>query len=149
MSINYNNVIFLTFELDNRIKRIMKLYCEVVIRDVLPALRSLVTRELLLTHRMSQTEVSKKLGVTQPAVSQYKKALRGTGVRKLQSKLQSNKEVASIIREFSKELANKNIAPEETQLKFLEISHKIIDEGLVPVENHIHSEIPCHICFKV
>lgn len=123
----------------------MKLYCEVVIRDVLPALRSLVTRELLQTHKMSQIEVSKKLGVTQPAVSQYKKKLRGGSVKKLQS----NRHVARIVRQFSNAIAKQNVTAEETQIKFLEISHKIVEEGLVPVEDHFHSQIPCHICFKV
>jgi len=139
---NDNDVIFLTLRSDNTS---MKLYCEVVIRDVLPALRSLVTRELLQTHKMSQIEVSKKLGVTQPAVSQYKKKLRGGSVKKLQS----NRHVARIVRQFSNAIAKQNVTAEETQIKFLEISHKIVEEGLVPVEDHFHSQIPCHICFKV
>ena len=115
----------------------MKLYCEVVVQDVLPALRSLVTRELLKKYRMNQTEISKKLGITQPAVSQYKKELRGIRVKRLQS----NREVIKLVESFSKEIANKKMTSGQTNAKFLELSRKII-------EKELKSSMPCRICFK-
>ncbi len=53
--------------------------CEVVVKEVLPAIRAMLVRELVERHRLSQVEVARKLGITQPAVSQYLRMLRGAG----------------------------------------------------------------------
>lgn len=53
--------------------------CEIVVKEVLPALRAILVRDLVRRHRLSQVEVARKLGVTQPAVSQYLSFLRGVG----------------------------------------------------------------------
>ncbi len=53
--------------------------CEVVVKDVLPAIRAMLVRELIEHHHLSQVEVASKLGITQPAVSQYLRMLRGAG----------------------------------------------------------------------
>lgn len=45
---------------------------------ILPAIRALIAKELLETHKLKQEDVAKKLGVTQPAVSQYKREVRGS-----------------------------------------------------------------------
>jgi len=57
----------------------MKPPCEVVVKEVLPAIRAMLVRELIGHHRLSQVEVADKLGITQPAVSQYLRMLRGAG----------------------------------------------------------------------
>ena len=115
----------------------MKLYCEVVVKDVLPALRSLVTKELLQNYEMNQVEVSKKLGITQPAVSQYKKELRGNLVKKLGK----NKDSMRLVKILSKKIAKGKMTSAQTNIKFLELSRKIIQKEL-------KSSIPCRICFK-
>jgi len=125
----------------------MKLYCEVVVQDILPAVRSLITKELIQSFKMNQVEISRRLGVTQPAVSLYKKEMRGSRIKRLAE----NKEVMKLVRNFSRDIASKNIPPEEIQHKFLEISHKIVDKKLASLEDEelISSEqIPCNICFK-
>lgn len=53
--------------------------CEVVVKEVLPAIRAMLVKELVERHRLSQVEVAYKLGITQPAVSQYLRMLRGAG----------------------------------------------------------------------
>lgn len=55
----------------------MKLDFEIM-AEILPSIRAEVARELVLTHKLSQLEVSRMLGVSQPAVSQYVRQLRGT-----------------------------------------------------------------------
>lgn len=57
----------------------MKPPCEVVVKDVLPAIRAMLVKELIEHHHLSQVEVASKLGITQPAVSQYLRMLRGAG----------------------------------------------------------------------
>ena len=123
----------------------MKLYCEVVVQDVLPAVRSLITRELIDNYKMNQTDISKKLGVTQPAVSLYKKQMRGSKIKKLES----DRDVMRIVRGFSKEIALKNIPQKEVQMKFLEISHRIVHKDLANEGGAFASDqLPCNICFK-
>ena len=59
----------------------MKTVFEVVSQEVLPCLRSLVAKKLL-ENGFSQKQVADRLGLSQPAISQYKKNLRGhrTGI---------------------------------------------------------------------
>lgn len=45
--------------------------CEVVVKRLLPVLRALVARELMVVYGWTQSETADKLGVTQPAVSSY------------------------------------------------------------------------------
>jgi len=55
---------------------LMKTKCEVMVKDMLPSLRAMIAIELM-GRGLSQTDIAKKLGVSQPAVSQYTKQLRG------------------------------------------------------------------------
>lgn len=123
----------------------MKLYCEVVVGDVLPALRALITNELIKKFNLTQREVAEKLGVTQPAISQYGKFLRGEKGKELQK----NKKVISLVEEFSEDISNGKISPEDAASKILEISHMIVDKKIVYPEEGIAAEkVPCTICFK-
>jgi hypothetical protein len=51
--------------------------CEMAVRVVLPSLRALVARELTTTHSLKQEDIASALGVTQSAISQYVRSLRG------------------------------------------------------------------------
>ena len=55
----------------------MKPFCEIVAFEILPAVRAMVARELVIKHRLSQRRAALLLGVSQPAISQYKRDLRG------------------------------------------------------------------------
>jgi predicted transcriptional regulator len=58
----------------------MKIPCEIVVWYVLPTIRKDIARELVEKHKMSQTEVAKRFGVTGAAISQYLKRKRGENV---------------------------------------------------------------------
>ena len=55
-----------------------KLMCEIMAQDVLPSLRAFIAKELILEYKMNQIAVAEWLGVSQPAVSQYVRQLRGS-----------------------------------------------------------------------
>ena len=55
----------------------MKPLCEIVAGQVLPTIRAMVVKDLIKRYELSQVAAAKKLGITQPAVSQYVSALRG------------------------------------------------------------------------
>jgi len=122
----------------------MKLYCELVVGEVLPALRALITNELIQNFGMTQTEVAKRLGLTQPAISQYRKYLRGERVRELEK----NKKAMKIIRDFSDEIAGEKISAENAVERILQISHMIVNERIIYDKEIIQHNIPCEICFK-
>lgn len=61
----------------------MRLPCEDIVNEVLPAVRSLVAKRLH-EHGYSQTEIAELLDLTQPAVSQYLDASRGKNVRRIE-----------------------------------------------------------------
>lgn len=74
----------------------MRLICETVVKDILPAVRSLVAKELDETG-YSQTEIADILGITQPAVSQYLSAARGKKVQKITEDEESYDEVKDLV----------------------------------------------------
>jgi len=49
----------------------MKTPCELVVGKILPSLRASVVKELSGKYHMKQSDIAKKLGITQASVSQY------------------------------------------------------------------------------
>jgi hypothetical protein len=56
--------------------------CEEISKDALPAIRAILVKDLTERHGLNQVEVARRLGITQPAVSQYLRSLRGAGLAK-------------------------------------------------------------------
>jgi len=92
----------------------MKLYCEEFVLNVLPVIRKYIVRKLYKEYGMSQKEIAKKLGITQAAVSQYIKGIRGV------KEIELSEEMQKIIDEICKELYNEN-----TSLKIKNLFCKI------------------------
>jgi len=122
----------------------MKLYCEFVVGEIFPALRALITNELIKNFDLTQNEIASRLGVTQPAISQYKKYLRGERVKELEK----NKKAMRLIKDFSKTIADKQISAESAAEQMLKISHMIVDEKIIYDKEIIQHNFPCDICFK-
>ncbi len=123
----------------------MKPFCEIIVADVLPALRAIVANELSKAHGLTQTQISKKLGMTQPAISQYMSELRGRKVKIILS----NKKVMELVKKLSQEIAIGDVSPEYIHKKLCEICKLIREEGVIC---DLHEEAcpsigPCKICF--
>ena len=58
----------------------MPLPCEFAVKSIVPAFRSLVAKELAESYNLKQEEIAELLEVTQPAISQYTRNLRGKTV---------------------------------------------------------------------
>lgn len=80
----------------------MKIFCETIFADIIPAIRAIVAKDLIEKYDLTQSEVSKRLGITQPAVSQYKSGLRG---KKLENIL-SNKKLMKWIDKLTLDIAS-------------------------------------------
>lgn len=59
----------------------MKVPCELIIWNILPAIRREFARILVEDFNLTQRETAKKLGVTESAVSQYLKFKRGNAIK--------------------------------------------------------------------
>ena len=59
----------------------MKTPCELVVGKILPALRASVVKELSGKYHMKQSDIAKKLGITQASVSQYLSSARAGGTK--------------------------------------------------------------------
>jgi len=80
----------------------MRPICESFVR-ITPALRSAIARTLIEKYKLSQSEVAIKLGVSQPAVSQYLKNIRG-----MQSKMLRNPAVEEEINKVCEKMVKEN-----------------------------------------
>lgn len=55
----------------------MQFPCEVLVKNILPAIRAIMVRELRDTHNIAQKDIAELLGITQPSVSYYLHGERG------------------------------------------------------------------------
>jgi len=73
-----------------------KHFAEVIVQDILPAVRALVAKQLVEKHNLTQQVAAGKIGVTQAAVSQYNRELRGWKVKFLSKDDLIMKEVSAL-----------------------------------------------------
>jgi len=122
----------------------MKPFCEVVVTSVLPAIRSIITRELLNTYGLTQKEAADLLGLTQPAVSQYIRESRGVKVKLLERQ----PKIMKMIDDLSRDIMHEKIRPGGLQLKFCKICKTVRENRIIC---HLHEEMypsiaPCSEC---
>ncbi len=122
----------------------MKPVCEVMVLEILPGVRAMVARKLVEDHGFSQKVAAEKLGTTQPAISQYKRELRG-------HKLKIFKDVPRLIQmteSLARRTASGELSQEQISLEFCEICKFIRSSGIAC---RIHKEMypsleDCRIC---
>ena len=124
----------------------MKPFCEVIVTSVLPAIRSVMTRELLNTYGLTQKEAADLLGLTQPAISQYIRESRGTKVKLLERQ----PKIMEMIDNLSRDIFHEKLRPRDLQVRFCEICKSIRESRIIC---HLHEEIypsiaPCSECLE-
>jgi predicted transcriptional regulator len=75
----------------------MKPYCEIVVQLVLPKMRALIAKRLMEKYKLTQQDAASKLGLTQSAISQYTRELRGSKVKILEKDEIVNKEIEKFV----------------------------------------------------
>ena len=105
----------------------MKPPCEIIAQEILPAVRAMIAVNLLKTYGLSQKEVAERMGTTQPAVSQYKREIRGYKTLFIRR----NPELLNMVQGLSKKLAYKKIPVEELTFEFCKICIEIRKKGLL------------------
>lgn len=95
----------------------MLLPSEIESKLLIPAIRAILSKEMVIERGLKEEEVARMLGITQAAVSNY---LRGTrGDNELISKLMSLSEIMSMIKEISNDLSTSRAYTAKTLSKFI------------------------------
>jgi len=95
----------------------MLLPSEIESKLLIPAVRAILSKELVVEKGLKEDEVARMLGITQAAVSNY---LRGTrGDNEIISKLTSLSEIMSMIKEISADLSTNRAYTAKTLSKFI------------------------------
>lgn len=122
--------------------------CELVVRYVLPAFRSLVAKELVEKYSFSQVAAAEKLGTTQAAVSYYLDSKRG---EKRIKQLESITVVQSVASETAKGIANGKTSSTDAMMQFCKLCIILRTEDIVCELHKDSISLPetCKLCFGV
>ncbi len=123
----------------------MLLPAEIESKSMIPALRAILAKKLAEQHNIREDQISKMLGVTQAAVSNY---IRGTrGDPKLILQLSSQKQIVEMIDEISENLASNKAYTPASLSKFIGICNYIKTSLLIcDIHHNLESDIDEAIC---
>jgi len=124
----------------------MKPYCEVASQYLLPTLRALVAKTLMEKYKLTQQSAASKLGLTQSAISQYTRQLRGSKVKIIEK----DKSIIDEIEKFSGRIVSGELNSLTALDAFCDIC-RIIRKKKMLCEIHIKyfPELKdCNICLK-
>ena len=119
--------------------------CEIVVRYVLPAFRSMVTKELVEKHGFTQVAAAKKLGTTQAAISYYLDAKRGGNQLK---QLGSNPAIQAAIISIAEGIASNRMKAEEAMTAFCDLCNDLRRQDVICTMHQASVSLPqaCDIC---
>jgi len=123
----------------------MLLPAEIESKTLIPALRAILAKKLAEDHKIREDEISKMLGVTQAAVSNY---IRGTrGDPQLIQKLLSEEQVAKLISELCDSLTTDMAYTPSSLAKFIGLCNYIKSSLLIcDIHHNLESDIDEKVC---
>ncbi len=123
----------------------MLLPAEIESKTLIPALRAILAKKLAHDHKIREDEISKMLGVTQAAVSNY---IRGTrGDPELIKKLLSENQVAKMIDELTDSLSSDMAYTPSSLSKFIGLCNFIKSSLLIcDIHHNLESDIDEKVC---
>lgn len=123
----------------------MLLPAEIESKTLIPALRAILAKKLAEEHKIREDEISKMLGVTQAAISNY---IRGTrGDPKLIQKLAADEQVSQMLSELSDRLASDMAYTPSSLARFISLCNYIKSSLLIcEIHHNLESNIDEAIC---
>ena len=123
----------------------MLLPAEIESKSLIPALRAILAKDLANKHHIREDEISKMLGVTQAAISNY---IRGTrGDPKLIEKLLAEKQVLEMITDITDNLASDRAYTPSSLSKFIGLCNYIKTSLLIcDIHHNLESNIDDEVC---
>jgi len=124
---------------------LMLLPAEIESKTLIPALRAILAKKLAEDHNIREDEISKMLGVTQAAISNY---IRGTrGDPSLIAKLLAEKQVSALINELTDHLSSDKAYTPSSLSKFIGLCNYIKSSLLIcEIHHNLESNIDEKIC---
>jgi len=127
---------------------IMLLPAEIESKSLIPALRAILAKDLAKKYNIREDEISKMLGVTQAAVSNYIRGIRGDP--KLIEKLLCEEQVANMINEISDDLSSDRAYTPSSLSKFIGLCNYIKSSLLIcDIHHNLESNIDDEVCKSV
>jgi len=123
----------------------MLLPAEIESKTLIPALRAILAKDLANKYHIREDEISKMLGVTQAAISNY---IRGTrGDPKLIEKLLAEKQVSEMIDDITNNLSSDKAYTPSSLSKFISLCNYIKSSLLIcDIHHNLESNIDDEIC---
>lgn len=124
---------------------LMLLPAEIESKTLIPALRAILAKKLAEDHNIREDEISKMLGVTQAAISNY---IRGTrGDPSLIAKLLAEKQVSILISELTDSLSSDMAYTPSSLSKFIGLCNYIKSSLLIcEIHHNLESNIDEKVC---
>jgi len=123
----------------------MLLPAEIESKTLIPALRAILAKKLAVDHKIREDEISKMLGVTQAAVSNYIRGTRGDPA--LIEKLLAEEQVSQMIHELSDDLASDMAYTPSSLSKFIGLCNYIKSSLLIcDIHHKLESDIDEKVC---
>lgn len=104
----------------------MKPVCEIMVSEILPGIRALVAGKLVEKHSFSQMKAADRLGTTQPAISQYRAGIRGSGIKRLKD----NAELMVMVESIADRTASGELSLDMVSMEFCNLCRFMRKEGL-------------------
>ena len=123
----------------------MLLPAEIESKTLIPALRAILAKKLAQEHDIREDEISKMLGVTQAAISNY---IRGTrGDPSLIAKLLQEKQVSQLINELCDHLSSDLAYTPSSLSRFIGLCNYIKSSLLIcEIHHNLESNIDEQVC---
>ena len=123
----------------------MLLPAEIESKSLIPALRAILAKNLAKKYNVREDQISQMLGVTQAAVSNYIRGIRGDP--KLIEKLLEEKQVANMITEISDNLASDKAYTPSSLSQFIGLCNYIKSSLLIcDILHNLESDIDEVVC---
>lgn len=104
----------------------MSVPCEVAVKCVLPVVRAMVARELVVSYGLRQVDAARSLGVSQPAISLYSRNIRGRAID-----LENDPEIKRLIADVAESLAKRSPSRKDLMLMYCKICRTVRAKGLL------------------
>jgi predicted transcriptional regulator len=123
----------------------MLLPAEIESKTLIPALRAILAKKLAEDHNVREEEISKMLGVTQAAISNYIRGTRGDPA--LIAKLLSEEQVSTLINELTENLSSDMAYTPSSLSKFIGLCNYIKSSLLIcEIHHNLESNIDEKVC---
>ena len=123
----------------------MLLPAEIESKTLIPALRAILAKKLADDHNVREEEISKMLGVTQAAISNYIRGTRGDPA--LITKLLSEPQVSNLINELTENLSSDMAYTPSSLSKFIGLCNYIKSSLFIcEIHHNLESDIDEKVC---